>query len=84
MRGGSIDRRGFAPRVGVRRVLLPYDLVRPGELRADAPSSPLLCGLRRQYTRVVVRTRAVPHATPRGKRLILPHAVAAKLSDEWR
>jgi hypothetical protein len=53
VRSGSIDRSGFAPGVWTRRILLPYGLTRPGVFRADAPSSPLLCRLRRQYTRVV-------------------------------
>ena len=51
MSSGSIDRSGFAPGVWARRILLPYGLARPGAFRANAPSSLLLCRLRRQYTR---------------------------------
>jgi len=50
VRGGSIDRPGFAPDAWARRILLPYGLARPGGLRANAPSSPLLCRLSGQYT----------------------------------
>ena len=51
MRGGSVDRPGFAPGAWVRRILLPCGLARPGRFRADAPAFPLLCRVRRQYTR---------------------------------
>jgi RNA-directed DNA polymerase len=65
MSSGSIDRSGFAPGVWARRILLPYGLVRPGELRADAPSSHLLCRLRRQYTRGLAKGNLPQQNTPR-------------------
>jgi len=43
LRGGSLDRSGFAPRIWARRIMLPCGLAWPGGPRADAPSSPFRC-----------------------------------------